>query len=117
MDVKPLLLVDPNGAEQIETLRLTITSMTATFMSELSKIKEAIPVEKRLYTTEEAALYLGVSASYLRKDACEGPRKGRTPGPTPIRFFAEDGSVTMVRYAKEDLDAWIDEHRKPRRCV
>ncbi len=59
---------------------------------------------KRLFTEEEAADYLGMSRSYLRQDRMNGSLKNQTPGPNFCRFG------TMIRYTKEDLDAWIKDN-------
>lgn len=61
--------------------------------------------QKHALTESEAALYIGMSRSYLRKDRCEGHRKGRTPGPPYIRVG------TAIRYLVSDLDAWLNKHR------
>ena len=63
---------------------------------------------KNALTEIEAALYIGMSRSYLRKDRCEGHRKGRTPGPPYIRVG------TAIRYLISDLDAWLQAHRVTR---
>jgi hypothetical protein len=114
MDISPLFLVDSKGAEQVQEMVKEMRAMLEIFQKGLAEIKEAMPFEKKLYTVEEAAIYLAVSESYLRKDCCEGPRKGRTPGPTPVKILTEDGKTSMVFYTKEDMDRWIEEHRKPR---
>ncbi len=67
----------------------------------MSELKEAMPLEKKLFTLAEAAKYLAVSESFLRKDCSEGPRKNRTPGPDPVKIR------DMIWYKREDLDAWI----------
>jgi len=59
-------------------------------------------MDKRSFTEKEAALYIGMSRSFLRQDRMNGFRKGRTPGPNYIRF---DRSI---RYLKEELDAWLN---------
>lgn len=53
-------------------------------------------------TEKEAAKYIGMSPSYLRRDRCEGKIKSRTPGPP----FLKIGKA--VRYLKKDLDNWLD---------
>ena len=52
---------------------------------------------------KDAAAYLGVSLSYLRKSRCEGARKRKTPAPPFIRI---DGRIF---YRIADLKAWVDE--------
>ena len=53
----------------------------------------------------DAAIYVGMSISYLRQTRMEGNRKGRTPGPAYIKIGR------AVRYLIEDLDAWLKENR------
>lgn len=60
--------------------------------------------QKHALTESEAALYIGLSRSYLRKDRCEGHRPA-TPGPPYIRVG------TAIRYLVSDLDAWLNKHR------
>lgn len=62
-------------------------------------------IAPRLLGEAEAANYLGVSRSYLRKARMDGTIGNRTPGPAFIRFG------TMVRYDRADLDTWIEAHR------
>ena len=62
-------------------------------------------IAARLLGEAEAAKYLGVSRSYLRKARMDGAVGNRTPGPPFIRFG------TMVRYDRADLDTWIEAHR------
>ncbi len=59
----------------------------------------------RLITEVETARYLSVSRPYLRKCRMDGNRDKHTPGPPWVKFGR------AVRYAVEDLDAWIAEHR------
>lgn len=59
---------------------------------------------KRLFTEQEAAQYLGISRSYLRQDRMNGTFKNRTPGPNFCRFG------TMIRYTQEDLNQWIEDN-------
>jgi excisionase family DNA binding protein len=61
---------------------------------------------KRGFTEEEAAFYLGVSRSFLRQSRMDGVRKNRTPGPPFVKLGR------MIRYVREDLDAWLDAQRK-----
>lgn len=63
-------------------------------------------MEKRLYTTKEAAAYMGISESYLKKIRCEGQIRERL-GPPP--FIRIGSGRKGIRYVKEDLDTWIDE--------
>ena len=101
----PYFLVNSEGLEEVRSLKKDIQSAVETLQKKMAEIREAIPLEKRLFTLAEAAVYLAVSESYLRKDCSEGPRANRTPGPK----FTKIGD--MIRYTREDLDAWIDQHR------
>ena len=59
-------------------------------------------LKKRCLTEKEAALYIGMSVAFLRKDRAEGKIGKRTPGP---RFLKIGKSV---RYLKDDLDQWLE---------
>jgi predicted DNA-binding transcriptional regulator AlpA len=100
--------VNPEGIEEVRNLKQDIHSAVETLQQKMAEIREAIPLEKKLFTLTEASVYLAVSESFLRKDCSEGPRKNRTPGPDPVKIGE------MIRYTREDLDAWIDRHKKPR---
>ena len=104
----PYYLVDFNGLEELRALHKDIHSAMTMIHQKMTQMKEAIPPEKKLFTLAEAAKYLAISESFLRKDCSEGPRKNRTPGPDPIKVG------DMVRYTREDLDEWIAKHRKQR---
>ena len=54
----------------------------------------------------EAALYIGMSRSFLRQSRMDGIRENRTPGPPFIKIGR------AVRYLKEDLDAWLETYRQ-----
>ncbi len=56
-------------------------------------------------TEKEAARYITMSTSYLRKARIDGDLQHRTPGPP----FVKIGRA--VRYLKADLDGWLAEHR------
>jgi predicted DNA-binding transcriptional regulator AlpA len=56
-------------------------------------------------TEKEAAEYIGMSRSFLRKDRMDGIRVNRTPGPQYLKMGRS------VRYLKEDLDTWLIKHR------
>ena len=66
-------------------------------------------MDKKLLTEPETARYLAVSRIFLRKSRMEGRRENHTPGPPFVKFGR------AVRYAIEDLDAWIAEHRREMR--
>jgi len=54
----------------------------------------------------EAALYIGMSESFLRQSRMDGVRENRTPGPP----FVKIGRA--VRYLREDLDTWLKAYRQ-----
>jgi len=56
--------------------------------------------EKRGFTEKEASQYIGMSRSFLRIDRMEGPKRG----PKFIRIGR------TIRYLKEELDAWLEQH-------
>jgi predicted DNA-binding transcriptional regulator AlpA len=68
-------------------------------------MKEAT-VEKRAYTEQETAEYIGMSRSFLRQSRMDGHRKNRTVAPPFIKIGR------AVRYLKEDLDNWLDKQQK-----
>ena len=104
----PYFLVNPNGLEEVQSLQKDLHSAVEALQLKMEELKEAIPLEKKLFTLAEAAKYLAVSESFLRKDCSEGPRKNRTPGPDPVKIG------DMIRYTREDLDEWIDKHKRQR---
>ena len=61
---------------------------------------------QKLLTEREAARYLNVSQQFLRKARMDGARERHARGPR----FVKAGR--MVRYAVEDLDAWITQHQR-----
>jgi predicted DNA-binding transcriptional regulator AlpA len=101
-------LVNPEGLEEVRSLKEDLHTVVVTLRQEMTELKEALPQEKKLFTLAEAAVYLAVSESFLRKDCSEGPRMNRTPGPDPVKIG------DMIRYKREDLDAWIEKHRRQR---
>ncbi len=60
---------------------------------------------ERYLTTQQAAEYMGVSASYLAKARCDGNRINHTPAPP----YTKVGK--LIRYDITDLDKWIREHK------
>ncbi len=56
-------------------------------------------------TERQAAHYIGMSQSFLRQDRMNGIRENRTPGPKFLKIGRS------VRYLREDLDAWLFQHR------
>ncbi len=59
-------------------------------------------IEKRLFTSKEAAAYIGVKEGYLRQVRMTGKIGGRL-APPPHREMGRS-----IRYEKAALDAWID---------
>ena len=64
-----------------------------------------ILTEKHVLTDKETALYVSMSVSFLRQSRMNGDRQNHTPGPRYVKIGR------AVRYLKEDLDTWLDEHR------
>jgi predicted DNA-binding transcriptional regulator AlpA len=62
-------------------------------------------MSRDILTEKEAAIYIGMSRSFLSQDRMNGYRAGRTQGP----IFMKLGRA--IRYRKGDLDAWLDQHR------
>jgi predicted DNA-binding transcriptional regulator AlpA len=65
--------------------------------------RKVIESPRRLLQTGEAACYLGVSASLLRKMRMRGPEDPAGQGPKFIRL-----SPQLVVYEISALDAWVD---------
>jgi hypothetical protein len=63
---------------------------------------------KEILTEKEAAIYIGMSCSYLNQDRTNGYRKGRTPGPPYLKLGRS------VRYHIRDLDEWLNKNRVTR---
>ena len=59
-------------------------------------------VAPKTLNEKDAACYIGLSVSFLRKRRCEGNREGQTPGPAFIK------AGRSVRYRLADLDAWLE---------
>ena len=62
-------------------------------------------INNHVLTDPEAAQYIGMSISFLRQSRMDGARLNRTQGPIYLKIGRS------VRYKKDDLDAWLDEHR------
>lgn len=56
---------------------------------------------RRCLTEKEAAHYIGMSVSFLRRDRMDGLIGNRTPGPKWLKIGRS------VRYLKEELDRWL----------
>ena len=63
-------------------------------------------MDKRVFKEVEAANYICMSRSFLSQDRANGVLANRTPGPKYIKIGRS------VRYLKEDLDSWLELHRK-----
>ncbi len=57
-------------------------------------------------TEREAAHYIGMSGSWLRKSRMDGYLEGRIEAPPHVQIGRS------VRYLREDLDAWLEAHRE-----
>ena len=101
-------IVNPDGLEDVRNLQKDLYSALEILQQKVTELKELVPLDKKLFTLSEAAKYLAVSESFLRKDCSEGSRKNRTPGPDPLKIG------DMIRYEREDLDAWIAKHKRQR---
>jgi predicted DNA-binding transcriptional regulator AlpA len=66
---------------------------------------------KRALSDREAAIYLGMSVSFLRQDRLNGHREGRAPGPRWIKIGRS------VRYLREDLDDWLEQLKAAKASV
>ncbi len=67
--------------------------------------------EKRAYTEMEAALYTGMSRSFLRKYRLSSTRRRRPTGPRFVKIGRS------IRYLQDDLDRWLERHRVGRLVV
>lgn len=62
-------------------------------------------MDKKILTEKEAALYIGMSRSFLSRDRTNKQQEGGTIGPIFIKVGRS------VRYHKHDLDLWLNQHR------
>lgn len=62
-------------------------------------------ITKRYLTEKEAAIYIGMSRSYLRQGRMHKTRLEPTLCPPYIRLGR------TIRYVQQDLDQWILRHR------
>lgn len=74
----------------------------------MNKHEGKIFVTPRCLDEENAAVYVGMSVSFLQKARCNGPTGNRTPGPA----FKKIGK--RVIYDIADLDAWLDSFKSYR---
>lgn len=68
-------------------------------------------VDRRGYSEEEAAHYLGISRASLRQGRMEGRRENRLPPPPYVRLGRK------ILYLKDDLDRWLEENRHEMKAV
>lgn len=66
---------------------------------------------ERLINEAEAARYIGMSRAFLRRTRMEGALPRRTAGPPFVRIGR------AIRYAVDDLDVFIDQHRHSQSSV
>lgn len=66
-----------------------------------------ISTPRRALRTIDAARYLGISPSLLRKMRSRGPDDPLGPGPGFIRL-----SPSLIVYEISHLDAWLDRHAR-----
>lgn len=64
-------------------------------------------MDKKVFKEAEAASYICMSRSFLSQDRAYGTLANRTPGPKFIKIGR------AVRYLKDDLDCWLEQHRQP----
>lgn len=60
---------------------------------------------RRALRTTDAARYLGISSSLLRKMRLRGPEDPLGAGPPYIRL-----SSSLIVYEIDRLDSWLDDH-------
>gem|GEM_PF-3257599 len=63
----PYFLVNPNGLEEVREFQKDLHSTVETLQQKMEELKETIPLEKRLFTLQEAAKYLAVSESTVAR--------------------------------------------------
>ena len=71
----------------------------------------ATPLSPRALRTVDAARYLGVSASLLRKLRLRGRDDPGDPGPSYVRLSSQ-----LIVYEVAELDAWLDGRRVLVQC-
>ena len=64
-------------------------------------------MQQRGLNTKEVAERTGMSVSFLKKARRNGAPGGRTPGPCCYRV-----GKRAIRYRIEDVDDWIDQHKR-----
>lgn len=68
-------------------------------------------MNREILTEKEAAIYIGMSRSFLSQDRMNGHRENRTPGPVFLKLGRS------IRYRKMDLDEWLSNHRIIRTAI
>lgn len=68
-------------------------------------------MSSNVFTEKEAAIYIGMSRSFLSQDRMNGCSASRTPRP----IFMKLGH--SIRYRREDLDEWLVGHRVVRHML
>ena len=63
-------------------------------------------VEPALLNEKEAAKYISMSTSYLRKSRMDGDIKDRLPAPPFVRIGQKN---TTIRYRLSDLKKWVED--------
>lgn len=67
------------------------------------------PKSKKMLNEADAAIYIGMSRSFLAQDRMNGHRENRTKGPTPTKV-----GQRSIRYEQSELDAWLERNKKYR---
>lgn len=89
----------------------TLPYTKAKYRTRIKYILRENIMNREIFTEKEAAIYIGMSRSFLSQDRMNGYREGRTPGPTFMKLGRS------VRYRKDDLDEWLNMHRMVRTAV
>jgi len=70
-----------------------------------------VVIPARAFREGDAAAYLGLSASYLRNLRVADGRRLKAGDPIQGPRWINIGQ-RAIRYLREDLDAWLDAHRR-----
>ncbi len=62
------------------------------------------PIVSITLKEKDAAVYIGMSRSFLRQDRMNGRLPNRTLGPRFIKIGR------TIRYLRDDLDLWLTQH-------
>lgn len=63
------------------------------------------PINRRGFSEDEAAYYLGISRITLRQSRMDGRRENHMPPPPYVRLGRR------IIYLRDDLDRWLEENR------